>query len=343
MDYMQIADVSYIKSYYSFYKHRMEYYSEVKPINHNMLVRKIFNNRLTENLLRLDLRQDAINSISRSKARIIITTSTKNRIDKIFTSYNKLLSQRGGVDWHWLIVDNGSDDGTLSAVNSWNDKRVSIVVYPEITGCAFPVRNFAFDIVAAGLNRNPHDQRWVLNIDSDDQLYNEYSLLEIYKLSKKAACFKDNVSLAHGYAVWETQDEKGKPVVSSCPVNIDARFPEVSKMSEIFEKGLIVLAAIIPEESLSWLRYPSEFSFEDDALNQKIMLQGIKYQKPWIHTDYPIILKGYGEDTLINRNNNLGDRSKEAVIGIGHKVTGIRADIVNNLKLLRDYYVRSNL
>lgn len=343
MDYMQIADISYLKSYHSFYKHRMDYYSDIHHINYDMLTMKIFNNRLIENLLKLDLRQNAIITISQTKAKIIITTATKNRKDKIFTAYSKLLSQKGGVDWHWLIVDNGSDDGTLSAVSSWKDRRVSIVIYPEITGCAFPARNFAFDIVAAGLKNNPHNHHWILNIDSDDQLYNEYSLLEIFNLSKKAAQVKGNVSLAHGFAVWETRDENGKPITSSCPVNVDGRFPEVSKMSDIFERGLIVLAAIIPEESLSWLRYPAEFSFEDDALNQKIMLQGMKYHRPWIYTDYPIILKGYGDDTLINRNNNLGDLSKEAVIGVGHRVTGIRADIVNNLKLLRDFYVKSDL
>ena len=123
----------------------------------------------------------------------------------------------------------------------------------------------------------------------------------------------------------------------------DSRFPEVRKMSDIFEKGLIVLAALIPRNSLGWLRYPAEFSFEDDALNQKIMWQALKKKSHWIHTNYPIILKGYSGDTMINRNNRFGDTEKTEVIGIGHKVTGVRATIVSHLRNMRDWYLQNNL
>ena len=213
-----------------------------------------------------------------------------------------------------------------------------------MTGCAYPVRNFTFDLLQLGLKNNFYKKKsWILNIDSDDELYDEYSLVQIMKLAKKSIYTKGGVSMAHGYAVWETYDENFRPIRSSCPAYVDSKFPEVKKMADIYERGLIFLAAIIPSSTMQWLRYPSEFSFEDDALNQKLMLTAMKKNQPWIYTDYPIILKGYSGDTMINRNNQLGDPKLEAVIGIGHKVTGIRAVIVNHLRTLRDYYVINDL
>lgn len=73
------------------------------------------------------------------------------------------------------------------------------------------------------------------------------------------------------------------------------------------------------------------------------MLYGISKYKEWEFTNYPIILKGFGEDTMINKNNNVGNTDKIEVIGINHKVTGVRAVMVSYLRILRDYYFQNNL
>lgn len=46
---------------------------------------------------------------------------------------------------------------------------------------------------------------------------------------------------------------------------------------------------------------------------------------------------------MISRNNLVGDPSMRATIGIGHEVSGIKAQIVTYLSKLRDYYVREGL
>ena len=49
------------------------------------------------------------------------------------------------------------------------------------------------------------------------------------------------------------------------------------------------------------------------------------------------------KNIMISRNNLVGDPSMRATIGIGHEVSGIRAQIVTYLSKLRDYYVREGL
>ena len=342
MNYRESADLRYLDSFENFFNHRMRYFTATKDVADVHLSRKIYSPVNTD----VDIRQrhQTVEDIANSDAPIVITTSTKNREPMLTSAYSKLLSQRDAVPWYWLIVDNGSNDGTIEQVSSWNDRRVGIVKYDEITGCAFPVRNFAFDLVQAGLQKSAGAaEPWVMNIDSDDQLYDDYSLHEMGKLFVKANSNKKGVSLTHGYAVWETEDERGKAVISSCPAEVDGAFPEVQKMSDIFVKGLIFLAAAVPGQTLSWLRYPNEISFEDDAVNQKLMLQAMKRGEPWIHADYPMVLKSSNSDTMITQNNQLGDSNKTEVIGTGHVVTGIRADIVGHLRSFRDYYVREGL
>lgn len=79
------------------------------------------------------------------------------------------------------------------------------------------------------------------------------------------------------------------------------------------------------------------------TIHEEIMLNALKRGDRWLHTNYPIILKGGGDDSMISRNNLVGDPSMRATIGIGHEVSGIRAQIVAYLSKLRGYYVREGL
>ena len=118
---------------------------------------------------------------------------------------------------------------------------------------------------------------------------------------------------------------------------------EAEGMKDIHERGLIFLASAMSRGMIPNIRYSAEFSFEDDAITQKIMLNALKRGDRWLHTNYPIILKGGGDDSMISRNNLVGDPSMRATIGIGHEASGIRDQIVTYLSKLRDYYVREGL
>ncbi len=286
---------------------------------------------------------DTIEQISSLSPKYIIVTSTKDRKDKIMSSYEKICEQDYNGDWSWIVVDNESSDDTIECLDKLDDRRVHALSYTALTGCAYPVRNYGFDVASLSVKKCGPRTKWVINIDSDDQFYDESSLRELDKLSSVSEKLGQTATLIHGFAVWEMMNSDGTINMGSCPANVGSDFPRVSRMQDIHERGLIFLASAMSRGMIPDIRYPAEFSFEDDAITQKIMLNALRKGNKWFHTDYPIILKGGGEDTMISKNNSIGDPSMKATIGTGHEVSGIRAQIVNYLSKLRDYYVREDL
>ena len=69
-------------------------------------------------------------------------------------------------EWEWVIVDDGSTDGSLSLLRSLagDDKRVRIVSQPHY-GSAKYARDHAISLVSSG---------WVLSFDADDVLADDY-------------------------------------------------------------------------------------------------------------------------------------------------------------------------
>lgn len=332
---------NYLRNYDSFHAARMNYYKNTgSGSQESQIASRIESQTPKEELGRVG---DAIEQISSFSPGYVIVTSTKNREDKIISSYNKLCEQDYNGDWSWIVVDNGSSDNTIERLNSLGDRRVHALSYTAITGCAYPVRNYGFDVAALAVKKSSSKTKWIMNIDSDDQLYDKSSLRELNKLNSVAEKLGQTATLIHGFAVWEMINPDGSVDMSSCPANVGSDFPRVERMKDIHERGLIFLASAMSRGMIPDIRYSAEFSFEDDAITQKIMLNALKRGDRWLHTNYPIILKGGGDDSMISRNNLVGDPSMRATIGIGHEVSGIRAQIVTYLSKLRDYYVREGL
>jgi glycosyltransferase involved in cell wall biosynthesis len=328
---------TYLRSYENYKKHRLKYYSDVRSITSVHRRLKFFSfSRELESEGRLRASYD----IANSRSGLVITTSTKNRGYSLAHSYAKLASQTFS-NWQWLIVDNGSSDGTKRVIDSFGDKRILYASYTEAGGCAYPVRNCAFDIVTAGLQNRHARLPWVINLDSDDHLYDEFSLAEIYKVIGKARGEKTAPLLCHGLAAWRTEGVSG-PEVITCPSDTYAQFPLVPKAQFLYDRGLTVLSGAYSPWALAWLRYPNEFSFEDNGLNVKLILESNRSRLGIRGIAYPIVAKNDSKDNMIAKNNAIGDSSQVEFIG-GHKAIGVRATIVRYLNKLRDYYHENNL
>ncbi len=336
-----MINTNYLRDYESFYASRMTYYND--RACEDPRLRAI--SRIENQTPRSDLNKvgNVIEQISAFSPKYVIVTATKDRKEKIALSYEKMCKQDYDGDWSWMVIDNGSSDGTVEYLGSLQDRRVHALSYTAMTGCAYPVRNYGFDVASLSVKKASSRTKWVINIDSDDRFYDESSLRELNKLSSVAEKIGQSATLIHGFAVWKMTNSNGSNNTNSCPANVGPDFPRVARMQDIHERGLIFLASAMSREMISDLRYPAEFSFEDDAITQKIMLNALKRGDRWLHTNYPIILKGAGSDTMIAKNNLVGDPAMHATIGTGHEVSGVRAQIVNYLSKLRDYYVREDL
>jgi hypothetical protein len=335
------AQASYLRSPQDFLAHRLRYYSDMTPWSLSALSTTI----LTTSSMTSAQRQQRVNVIERlacTRAELMIVTATKNRVKCLAEIYATLVAQQACPDWLWLIIDNGSCDGTMDFLTALGDTRLLAVSYTERTGCAFPVRNLGLDLLMLGLRKNHRANQWILVLDSDDRLHNAYSLHEVASMRRAWSGRRLGQVLLHGFAVCEYEDEQGMVTYGTHPHHIAASFPHIGALAEIFDKGLNILAGVFPVEVLNWLRYPEEFSFEDNGLNHKLLLQARRTKRTWLATPYPITVKRFNTRTMAAQNNALGDQHASATIG-EHEVTGIRAQIVTALHSLTDYFQREAL
>lgn len=270
---------------------------------------------------------------------IIVLTATKNRLQDIKNAHLLMSSQQGSYTWMWLIVDNGSTDGTIQFVATLGDERVIYVRYLDRTGYAAPVRNFGLDLIHYALGPLPVYDKYVCVVDSDDRLFDEYSLYELATLARK----KPDAVMYHGYAHCAYHSRTGIVTYATVPRSIDAcPFPLVPNLTEELAAGPGIVSGMLPLEYLSYLRYPDDFSFEDDTMNQKVLLQAIKRGDRWEAIEYPIVEKKFHDASMGGRFNELFGESMRAKIG-EWEVTGIRALIVRRLHQLRDFFFRDCL
>jgi len=92
---------------------------------------------------------------------LTVFTPTYNRIALLTRAYGSLLGQQE-MNFDWLIVDDGSDDGTESLVRQWiNDNKIPIRYFWKPNGGKY----------TAMLEARKHlNGDWVILLDSDDEL-----------------------------------------------------------------------------------------------------------------------------------------------------------------------------
>ncbi len=331
---------NYLHSSKNFIDHRLKYYQSNQSISLDEVSKKLFPPRI--NAKEAVRRSSAIESFKNNPS-IVVLTATKDRLANIRKAYQSLISQQSTRDWQWLIVDNGSADNTVEYAESLHDHRVHVVVYTEKTGCAYPARNFGLDLLHFGFWRKSGKVPQILVVDSDDYLHDEFSLHELEKLhdSCTAAESQDPI-LFHGFAVCEYTNENGEVTYGSHPHDISSSFPQIATLTEVFDKGLNILAGMFPVTVLDWLRYPEEFSFEDNGFNHKLLLQALRTRRKWITDQYPIVTKTFHNESMASRNDKVGDADVVTVIG-EHTVVGVRSLIVSHLAVLRDYFHENTL
>jgi hypothetical protein len=338
--FLEQALATYLRSPFHFLEYRLRYYADMLPISQRLREAHLFRHPLLTSLL-AQQRQTALDRIAASTAEIIIVTATKNRAKSLRHAYALLASQKACPDWLWLVVDNGSQDQTLPWLSSLQDSRVLVVSYLERTGCAFPVRNFGLDVLQLGLRKNHRANQWILILDSDDRLHDSSSLHEVAALRRAWVGRRLGHALLHGFAVCEYEDKQGVSY-GTHPHNIASSFPRINALVEVYDKGLNILSGMFPVEALGWLRYPEEFSFEDNGFNHKLLLRAKRNKQIWLATAYPITVKRFHQETMAAHNDQLGDQTSHAKIG-EHTVTGVRAHIVSFLHDMTDYFQREHL
>lgn len=328
----------YLTTSSKFISHRLQYSETTTPIPTQELERNIFSQNISSQ--ERITRGNTIQKLERQNSDVVVVTATVDRPDDIKTGYD-VLQRQTMTNWQWLVVDNGKEGKTEKVVADFKDPRICYVRFLEKNGCAYPTRNIGLDIVhlaKSRANRNP----FVLLVDSDDRLYDSNSLHELLKLARSETSKKTEAVLYHGYSATEIHEQNEPITFVPNPRDLGSDFPRVKSLKEVFDKGLNILAGMFPAQLLSYLRYPNEFSFEDDGFNQKIMLQAIKTNKSWIGDAVPTTIKIFHQDSMSGKNNKIGDVSESGNIGL-HKVTGIRAKIVSYLHDITDYYTVNKL
>lgn len=270
---------------------------------------------------------------------IFIITSSYNRIENLKKLFQSLNTQKYTGKICWIIVENGSIDGSLELLKQWNitEKWITYLSYQQALGYATPARNRGLAFVQWVL-RYCSGQKYYCVVDSDDMLYNEYALLELYKSAKKSGAI-----MTHGFTECNYKNKDGDIIVSnSIPRDLGHGFPAVKTLKDEFEAGPQNLSALLCCQNLSHFYYPNEFTMEDDTLNQRIMLWSVYHKQNIQAIQFPCLLKTFHEQSMSGRNNTIGN--KQLIVKLGPSyVTGIRAQVVLGLLHLRDYYTREEL
>ena len=335
----------YLQTPENFLRHRLEYYADASPISPLRLSEKIFPESLLETPFGEEVflqRERAIDKLRISRADVTIVTATNNRAASIRKSFDLLQTQVGKLTWNWLIIDNGTDTETPEFISSTKDPRIIYVRFREKTGCAYPIRNFGLDLVHFAKYKQVYDPGWILVVDSDDSLHNENSLQELIRIANAMSFRRWDKALVHGYSDTEIHEPTGYVTHVPNPRDLDSSFPKVGTLKEVFDKGLNILAGMFPVDLLDWLRYPSEFSFEDDGFNQKLLLQAVKKKIVWIADRVPITTKVFHKESMSGKSDEVGDQSLSGRVG-PYLVKGVRAQIVIYLQKLSDYYSQQGL
>lgn len=92
---------------------------------------------------------------------LFILTLSWEAKDKLDRLYSTLLPALEGIEYKWLIKDNGSKDGSIDLINSWNNKNIIGYAYPNNLQNYSQGNNWLFNQIKSG----PDDLVLLLNND----------------------------------------------------------------------------------------------------------------------------------------------------------------------------------
>ena len=214
-----------------------------------------------------------------------IFTPTFNRKELLEKLY-KSLQKQTFKDFEWLIVDDGSDDGTKEKAEEFlNEKKLDIKYYFKENGGKQRAYNFATDKANGEL---------FICLDSDDE-YVENGLETILKYWKK---YEKNSDIA-GMGYLSTYPNGGI-IGSSFPEKemISTQFEIYNKYGVKGDKGLMFRTEIIKK-----YKFPV---FEDEKfITEAVVYNRICEKYKMVYVNEKIEIKEYQENGLTAKYNNL--------------------------------------
>ena len=214
-----------------------------------------------------------------------IFTPTFNRKELLEKLY-KSLQKQTFKDFEWLIVDDGSADGTKEKVEEFlSEKKLDIKYYFKENGGKQRAYNFATDKANGEL---------FICLDSDDE-YVENGLETILKYWKKYE--KNNNIAGMGYL---SMYPDGEIIGSSFPEKemISTQFDIYNKYGVKGDKGLMFRTEIIKK-----YKFPV---FDDEKfITEAVVYNRICEKYKMVYVNEKIEIKEYQEDGLTAKYNNL--------------------------------------
>lgn len=338
-DFRQHPQFLYAQDVSAFQEWRLRYYAHTHFSTH-LDAQSVLLHDLQTGLLSKNTRlEKAFQQLARTRAEVLIITPVspgRTLAELAATIFLQSTARRVA----WLILDNGlseeedSDLKKLILSHSW----IVRVSYSQPFGYAAPVRNRGL-LITQHVFFSSYRPPYVMLIDSDDSLQNPDALKELLAV----AISHRSAVMVHGFAVCAFEDFSCKIVeMDTIPRRIDNHFPAVRTLKDEFDAGPQLLASVFPAHLAGWFHYPDEFTFEDDALNQRIMLWARKRREHILAVEFPCVLKRFHTQSMSGRNSLLGSQEVTARLG-KMVVTGIRASVVEGLIHLRDYFTREGL
>ena len=214
-----------------------------------------------------------------------VFTPTFNRKELLEKLY-KLLQKQTFKDFEWLIVDDGSTDGTKEKVEEFlSEKKLEIKYYFKENGGKQRAYNFATEKANGEL---------FICLDSDDE-YVENGLEIILKYWKK---YEKNSDIA-GMGYLSTYPNR-EIIGSSFPEKemISTQFEIYNKYGVKGDKGLMFRTEIIKK-----YKFPV---FEDEKfITEAVVYNRICEKYKMVYVNEKIEIKEYQEDGLTAKYNNL--------------------------------------
>jgi len=330
--YIKTAQNTYLKNFNSFLFHRLKYYTDLSVDSTGVIdsrILKYLAPRITRDEFNKKLQE-----ISNTRSRFIILITTKDRKQTLNNTIDSV-TKSTFTDWHIVLVDNGND-GTCKLFE--NDPKITAMPLNQITGCAFLARNIGLDVIDLAKRRNPIniEQQYLIILDSDDTLTDRFSLeklsrlIDVHKIKPPA--------MVHGFCNYVYNYEDGSCRIGTYPEYFTNNLPEVTSLSGFFNKGPNILSAAIRLDYILNLRYPQEFSFEDNALNHKLLYRINENRDDIVCGNFSVVTKVWGFNSIAGENDKTGNSNLESSL-CGIKVTGERAKIVSYLKLLDKFFI----
>ena len=214
-----------------------------------------------------------------------IFTPTFNRKELLEKLY-KSLQKQTYKDFEWLIVDDGSDDGTKEKAEEFlSEKKLDIKYYFKENGGKQRAYNFATDKANGEL---------FICLDSDDE-YVENGLETILKYWKK---YEKNNNIA-GMGYLSTYPNR-EVIGSSFPEKemVSTQFDIYNKYGVKGDKGLMFRTEIIKK-----YKFPV---FDDEKfITEAVVYNRICEKYKMVYVNEKIEIKEYQEDGLTAKYNNL--------------------------------------